>query len=99
MTDFLLKSGMALMLIASVFIAGAFLIFIFFAFIMLAPGLLLYNAGIKNLYNDMTRPDNDNIRTIEGSTARPENEFVGRSRNMLKSAVRKVRNFLNKYAD
>ncbi len=103
MANFLLKSGMALMLIAGVVIISAFFIFAFFSLILLAPGVLLYNAGIKSIYSSMintgTNYDNDNIKIIDVTAKSADNEFVNKSKNLIKSFIRKIRNFLNKYAD
>ena len=104
MTNFLLKSGMALMLVAGVFIVTAFFIFAFFSLILLAPGMLLYNAGIKNIYNSMMNAGNgytvDNeIKTIDVTAKSPDNEFVNKSKKLIKSVIRKIRNLLNRYAD
>jgi hypothetical protein len=102
MTNFLLKSGMTLMLVAGVFIITAFFIFAFFSLILLAPGMLLYNAGIKNIYNSMINTGSgydDEIKTIDVTSKSPDNEFVNKSKVLIKSVVKKIRNFLNKYVD
>ncbi len=102
MTNFLLRSGMALMLVSGVFIMTAFFIFALFSLILLAPGLIIYNTGIKNIYSNMSGSGNiynDHIKTIGGITKNPANEFVNKSKMLLKSVVRKVRNLLNKYVD
>jgi hypothetical protein len=91
------------MLIAGVLIVTAFFVFAFFSLILLIPGLLLYNAGIKNLYNSLVRQDNgysnDNIKTIDVTARNPSSEFVNKGKILIKSAIKKLRNFLNKYAD
>ena len=65
--------------------------------------MLLYNAGIKNIYNGMMSAGNgyvnDEIKTIDVTAKRPDKEFVNKSKNLIKSVIRKIRNFLNKYAD
>ena len=103
MTNFLLRSGITLMLVAGVFIVTAFFIFAFFSLILLAPGLLLYNAGMKNIYNGMTSYRNgyadDGIKIIDVTDKASNNEFVNKSKSLIKSFIRKIRNFLNKYAD
>ncbi len=103
MTNFLLRSGMAMMLVAGVLIVTAFFIFAFFSLILLAPGMLIYNAGIRNVYNSMIKTqdsyDNDNMKVIDVTPQDPNNEFINKCKKLIKSAVRKIRNFLNKYAD
>ncbi len=103
MTNFLLKSGMALMLVAGVFIVSTFFIFAFFSLILLAPGMLLYNAGIRNVYNSMINAENsynkDNIKIIDVTAKSPNTELVNKCKVLIKSFVRKIRDFLNKYAD
>jgi len=103
MADFLLKTGMFLMLFAGMFIIGAFCIFIFFAFLMILPGLLIYNTGIKMIYKDVIEPRNnsndENVITIEGRTEDPDPVFVHKGKKIMRGGARKVRNFLNKYAD
>jgi len=98
MTNFLLKSGMVLMLTAGVFIVAAFFIFALFSLLLLTPGLLLYNAGIRNILSTVNH-NNDNIKIIDVTAKNPENEFISKSKLLIKSAIRKIRNFLNKYAD
>ncbi len=103
MTNFLLKTGMMLMFIAGVIIVSAFFVFAFFSMILLAPGLLLYNLGIRSIYNEMMQTGDmffeDGIKTIEGSVESPTPDFVKKSKSFLKASIRKIRNFLNKYAD
>lgn len=41
----------------------------------------------------------DGIKTIDFASKSPDNEFVNKSKMLLKLVIRKIRNFLNKFAD
>lgn len=86
------------MFIAGIFIVSAFFVFAFFSLLLLAPGLLLYNAGIKSIFKNGPIFNDDNIKIID-ATPRYENNFANKGKSIFKSAVKKLRNFLNKYAD
>jgi len=106
MINFLLRTGILLMAVAATIIATAFFMFTLFAFALMLPGLLVYNIGLKmglkNIYYDVKRDeeiyDGEGMRTINGSTLK-QNEFVGKAKTGAKTIVKKVRNFLNRYAD
>ena len=78
---------------AGVFIVVGFFMFAFCALLLLAPGLLLYKAGLQNLYNDITVNSSSNL--IDVTPQKPAAGFG----NKIKPIIRKIRNFLNKYAD
>ena len=98
MARLLLKFGLMLMLAAGVIIAIAFVAFAFFALLLFAPGLLLYNAGLKSIYQSGSVYKNE-VKTIDVTPKSSTGEFANNGKNILKSGVRKIRNFLNKYAD
>ena len=102
MTNFLLKSGILLISVAAIFIVTAFFIFAFFSIILITPGLLFYNAGVKNIYKSMQAEndyDAEKIRIIDVSPEKPESKFVNKGKILLKKIIKNLRNFLNKYAD
>ncbi len=91
------------MLLAGTLVVTAFFVFAAFALVLLLPGLLLYRAGLRNIYNDMNASgniyDNDNVKMIDVSASKSGNEFIDKGKKLLKSGIKKIRNFLNKYAD
>lgn len=93
MTSILLKSGTLLMAAAGFFIMAGLVAFALFSFILLIPGLLLYRAGMSSMYNDLTQRKDATAGMIDVT---PE---AGSMKGFVKSGVRKLRNFLNKYAD
>lgn len=103
MPQLLLKSGLLLIAAAGIFIAVGFFIFVFCAAILLAPGFLLYKAGLKSLFNNMATPANaynaNNPKMIDVTPENPSADFANKGKKVLKSAARKIGNFLNKYAD
>lgn len=90
------------MLIAGAVIVAAFFVFALFSLLLIAPGMLLYNAGIKSIFNNMPSENSymdDGVKTIDVTYKAPENDFVNKGKMLLKSVIKKIRNFLNKYAD
>jgi hypothetical protein len=98
MAYFLIRSGMILMALAGTFIALAFLALSAFALLILAPGFALYMAGLKSAYKEMTA-DKEQIKTIDITPGSGPTDIAGKGKALLKAAARRVRNFLNKYAD
>lgn len=88
------------MAVAGIFIAIAFVALAAFSFLLIIPGLLLYRAGIKNAYTEMTAKTE--IKTIDitldGEATKPA-DIGSKGKAMLKSAARTLRNYLNRFAD
>jgi hypothetical protein len=91
MPKLLIKSGLLLILLAGAAISVGLVIFAFFALLIIAPGLLLYNAGLKSLYNSY-----ENNKMIDVTPQKPAGSKV---RAVAKGLAKKLRDFLNKYAD
>lgn len=87
-----------LMFIAGVFIVTAFFVFAFLSIILLAPGFLLYNAGIRNLFNAQSSFNNKGVKIIDVTPGYTDS-FADKSKSLIKSWIKKLRDFLNKYAD
>ena len=82
---------------SGIIIATAFVALAFLSIIILTPGLLLYRAGMKSAFREMTMPQND-IKTID-ITPNAATDITSKGKAVLKSAARKLRNYLNKFAD
>lgn len=103
MPQFLLKSGLLLITAAGIFIAIGFFIFVFCSLILLAPGLLLYKAGLKSMLDKMTMHGSansaENPQMIDVTPDDANWDIANKGKAIFKSGIRKFRNFLNKYAD
>ena len=98
MPKLLIKSGLFLTLAAAVFIAVGFFIFSFCSLLLLAPGFLLYSAGVKSIFANAQKQQHDNSKIID-VTPKPASDIGYKAKAFAKSAVRKLRDFLNKYVD
>jgi hypothetical protein len=103
MTNFLLKAGMFLMLIAGIVIVACFFVFAFFSLIIIIPGLLFYKAGIKNLYKEIIKnkdsSSSENMKIIDVYPEAQSGKFIESGKNIAKKLLKKIRDFINKYVD
>jgi hypothetical protein len=83
---------------AGIFIAACFVALAFFSLLIITPGLLLYRAGMKSAFAEMTTPQN-NPKIIDVTPTNAANDIGAKGKALLKSGARKLRNYLNKFAD
>ncbi len=89
------------MFAAGIFVAAAFFIFVVFALLLLAPGMLLYSAGIRTMFSKRSAEfyNSDGMKVIDVTEQSSDQSVVAKGRGIMKSAATKVRNFLNRYVD